>query len=139
MFCPKCGTSAETNYCPNCGCDLRNIAKSLNSKAKESTNKYDVYMRYYPDKLAAIRALRIDTGMGFVEANRIINDLFGITDDDLRRADDMEHERRYQESERAKAAVKAGVKKTAKTAGIVAGAGLFVALKTIFQIAKKYK
>ncbi len=139
MFCPRCGTNAENNFCPNCGCDLRNIARSLNSKSKDSKNKYDVYMRYYPDKLAAIRALRIDTGMGLAEANRIINDLFGMTDDDLRRADDMEHERHYQECERAKASVKASVKKTAKTVGAVAGVGLFAAIKTILEIAKEYK
>ena len=76
MYCPNCGNYAESNFCPNCGTDLRIIAVAR-STSKDCTNDYSAYLRFYPNKIEAIQALRIDTGMNAVEAMQIINGLFG--------------------------------------------------------------
>lgn len=65
------------------------------SKTKQDSN-FDSYKKYYPDKWAAIGALRQETGMGFTDANDVINQLFGMTDDDERIKDDAEQEIIYQ-------------------------------------------
>ena len=71
MYCPVCGTKVQSNFCPNCGEDLRNRS------VPKAGGAYADYLRFYPDKLAAIRALRIDTGMSLFEANSIVERLFG--------------------------------------------------------------
>ena len=76
MYCPNCGNYAESNFCPNCGVDLRNIVISK-SISKADTDDYNAYLRFYPNKIEAIQALRIDTGMNAVEAKQIIDKLFG--------------------------------------------------------------
>ena len=42
----------------------------------DSTRDYGAYLRFYPDKMEAIQALRIDTGLNAVEAQKIIDALF---------------------------------------------------------------
>ena len=56
MYCPVCGTKVQSNFCPNCGEDLRNRS------VPKAGGTYADYLRFYPDKLAAIRALR-DAGL----------------------------------------------------------------------------
>jgi hypothetical protein len=94
--------------------------------------RYESYKQYHPDKWEAISALRRDTGLGFSEANRIINDLFGMTDDDECRKADAEHEIWYQQQE----AQRTAAEKKTKKAGAAAGIGLFAAIKAIFSTGK---
>ena len=93
---------------------------------------YDTYKQYYPDKWAAISALRRDTGLGFSEANQLINGLFGMTDDDECKKADAEHEVWYQQQE----AQKAAAEKSRKKAGTAAGIGLLAAMKAFFSTDK---
>lgn len=81
MFCPNCGNNCgNANFCANCGRELkRNVvtvpaADNAVDKRAEMVRRYE---RYMPDRLEAIRVLRQDTGMGFVEAKHTIDDLFG--------------------------------------------------------------
>ena len=80
MYCPDCGTYTDTNFCPNCGKDLRKYRKKPAS-AKTQPADYFKYLRYYPDTLEAVRRLRIDTGMSSYEAMEIIERLFGKVSD----------------------------------------------------------
>lgn len=133
MICPQCNTYTESNFCPNCGKKLKLVPKTRGQM------QYSEYRRYYPDKWAAISALRRDTGLGFSEANRIINNLFGMTDDDEIKKADAEHERLYQAQEQQKAELHAGAKRTAKRAGVVAGVGLYAVIKSILNLTKEYE
>lgn len=76
MYCPNCGNYAESNFCPNCGADLRNIVFAR-STPKAKKDDYSAYLRFYPNKIEAIQALRIDTGLNAVDAMQIIDRLFG--------------------------------------------------------------
>ena len=96
-------------------------------------DRFDAYKQYYPDKWAAISALRRDTGLGFEDANRIINDLFGMTDDDEIRKADAEHEAIYQAQEVQKEELK---EKAGKRAKVGFGQGLYAAIKTLFTLGK---
>ncbi len=80
--------------------------------SSENMEKYESYKRYYPDKWAAISALRMETGMGFNEANQVINAVFGVSDDDERRADDEAQEKIYlaQEAQQEKTGFFASLK-----------------------------
>jgi len=96
--CEKCNTEFEGTVCPNC----------------EKQAQYEAYKRYYPDKMAAMSALRRETGLGFSEANHIINQLFGTNDDDeCRKAD--------------------GTYKLPGEETAASGTGLFAAIKAIFS------
>ena len=106
---------------------------------KKEHSQYAAYKQYYPDKWAAISVLRRETGMGFSEANRVINELFGMTDDDERIKDDAAQEKIYQAQQAQVAEVKTMVKKGAKRAGIVAGVGLWATIKTILRLTKEYE
>ena len=97
------------------------------------------YMRYYPDKWAAISALRCNTGMGFSEATRTIEQLFGISHEDECRAADAEQEKIYQAQQAAEAQRKANATKARRKAGLALGASLYALFGTIFSISKKYK
>lgn len=133
MICPQCNTYTEGNFCPNCGQKLKQVSKTYGQM------QYSEYKRYYPDKWTAISALRRDTGLGFSEANQIINNLFGMSDDDEIKQADAEHERLYQAQEQQKAELQASAKRTAKRAGVVAGVGLYAVIKSILNLTKKYK
>lgn len=87
---------------------------------------YSEYMRYYPDKWAAISALRCNTGMPFLEATRTIEQLFGVSHEDECRAADAEQEKIY-------------LAQQAEEAQSKAGTGLFSALAAIFNRSKKDK
>lgn len=75
-YCPNCGKLASSNFCPNCGSDLRN-RNTLKPTSEINASDYNSYLRFYPNKVEAIQALRIDTGMGIVEAKGIVDTLFG--------------------------------------------------------------
>ena len=94
--------------------------------------QYSAYKRYYPDKWEAISALRRDTGLSFADANQIINELFGVTDDDEIRKADAEHEAIYQAQEEAQ---KLASQKETGRAGLFAG--LWTTLKSILSIGEK--
>lgn len=72
MRCPVCKTVADSNFCPNCGTKLRNPTAVSTPRSGE----YDVYLKYYPDKVKAIKQLRADTGLSLVTAKNIIDGLF---------------------------------------------------------------
>ena len=76
MFCPNCGKKTNSNFCPDCGYDLRNITVSKPVSGSKS-NPYTAYLRFYPNKMEAIRVLRIETGMNLAEAKKVIDGLFG--------------------------------------------------------------
>ena len=94
--------------------------------------QYSAYKRYYPDKWEAISALRRDTGLSFADANQIINELFGVTDDDEIRKADAEHEAIYQAQEEAQ---KLASQKTAGSAGPLTG--IWTAIKSLLSIGEK--
>lgn len=75
-YCPNCGSFADSNFCPNCGADLRKTTGPM-SATGANTNDYSSYFRFYPNKIKAIQALRIDTGLNAAEAKKIIDQLFG--------------------------------------------------------------
>ena len=118
------------------------MAKTNEGRAvsmQTETAQYEKYKQYYPDKWAAISALRMETGLCFEAANRIINSLFGVTDDDERRKADAEHEQWYQQQQAEETLRKAAAKKRKKRAGLIAGIGLIATMKAIFGLAKKYE
>ncbi len=88
---------------------------------------YAEYMRYYPDKWAAISALRCNTGMPFAQANKTIEQLFGVSHDDECKAADAEQELIYQ-AQQAQESRHSTNKKT--------GSGLFAAIGSIFKHTK---
>ena len=102
-------------------------------------SKFDYYKKYYPDKWVAISVLRRETGMDFSEANDVINQLFGMTDDDERMKDDAEQEKIYQAQLTQAEEAKVAGKKRARKAGVIAGVGLWATIKTILGMTKKYK
>jgi len=106
---------------------------------RQKSGAYAEYMRYYPDKWAAISTLRCHTGMSFSQANRTIENLFGISHSDECRAADAEQENVYLAQQAEEAQRKAVRAKRRKVAGAVAGAGLYAIFGTIFNLAKKYK
>lgn len=81
MFCPNCGNNCgDANFCPNCGCNLKGTVITVSTADNvpdERTEMIQRYEKYMPNKLAAIKALREDTGMGLKEAKEIIDELFG--------------------------------------------------------------
>lgn len=133
MYCPDCGTYANTNFCPNCGKDLRKYRKKPAS-AKAQPADYSKYLRYYPDTLEAVRRLRIDTGMSSYEAMEIIERLFGKVSD---RDENPPLSQRRSTAER-----KQTVRKTAKAVGkgvaVTAAATGLVFLSTIAKLTKRY-
>ena len=106
---------------------------------KAENSPYADYMRYYPDKWAAISALRCNTGMTSIQATRTIEQLFGTSFDEELKAADAEQEKIYQAQQVEASRRKAKAAKSRKTAGLVIGGGLYAVFGTIFQLAKKYK
>ena len=107
--------------------------------SKKENSPYADYMRYYPDKWAAISALRCNTGMTSLQAARTIEQLFGTSLDEEVKAADAEQEKIYQAQQAEESRRKAKAAKSRKTAGLVIGGGLYAVLGTIFQLSKKYK
>ena len=136
MYCPDCGTHVESNFCPTCGKDMRNVVikKIPPQKHKSKYNNYSEYMQYYPDKTAAIKRLRADTGMGIVQAETIITNLFEAATTTPQSPVSTD-EQAFTVTTKA---TKRKVKKAVATAGAVAAGGLFAGLKVIFYVAKKY-
>ena len=91
MICSHCGASVTGDFCTTCG------AKAGATDAVAAHGPYSEYMRFYPDKWAAISALRCSTGMPFTQANKTIEDLFGVSHDDECKAADAEQELIYQQ------------------------------------------
>ena len=80
MFCPNCGNNCgDANFCSNCGYNLKRTVATVSPADSASDERADMvrrYEKYMPNKLAAVKALRADTGMGLKEAVQTIDDLF---------------------------------------------------------------
>lgn len=80
MFCPNCGNNCgEANFCPKCGQNLRETTFSvpITPDVVPECHDMDFYFeKYGSDRNAAVAALRIETGMGAVDAIRTINQAF---------------------------------------------------------------
>ena len=103
-------------------------------KHKSKYNNYSEYMQYYPDKTEAIKRLRADTGMGIVQAETIIANLFE-TATTTPQSPIATDEQVFTVTTKA---TKRKAKKAVATAGAVAAGGLIAGLKVIFHVAKKY-
>lgn len=83
MFCPNCGNNcADANFCSNCGIKLCHTVEADRTQGNKPSTPMNIpnldtyYQRFYPNKIDAISALRIDTGMGFREAYKCIDFVF---------------------------------------------------------------
>lgn len=88
MFCPNCGNNCgDANFCSNCGQDLRRIVTSNPFPTDNSCKSPDMdeyYRRYKDNRMEAVAALQVETGMSSIEAVNMINYAFdmrqGITE-----------------------------------------------------------
>jgi hypothetical protein len=80
MFCPNCGQDCGTaKFCSECGQDLRKWPQKPKTDPQNEQKALDLeqyYQKYKPDRLQAIMALRIDTGMRAHEAQKIVEAVF---------------------------------------------------------------
>ena len=71
MKCDYCDSNIqnipENHVCPYCG-GIFSFGKRLDLDA--------YFLRYQPNRVKAIKALRKDTGIGLIEAKNLIDDLF---------------------------------------------------------------
>lgn len=71
MFCSNCGKDCgEAKACPDCGAEL------TEEKVKKEKDLNHYYHTYKPDRVQAIMALRVDTGMSAVDAKKSIDFIF---------------------------------------------------------------
>ena len=74
MICPYCDSVItevpNSGVCPRCG-------GLMSSIVEKRTKLEDYYHRYKPNRRKAIKALCEDTGMGVVEAKKMIDQVFG--------------------------------------------------------------
>ena len=72
MACPHCGgTKLEGNCCAFCGAQLM-----LEEYSKQAMDLNDYFDLYNPDRTKAIKALREHTGIGLIEAKKLIDQVF---------------------------------------------------------------
>lgn len=82
MNCPYCDSRVspvpDNRVCPHCGGPLAAYCDAMEEKhsKKESPDLERYYRRYQPDRVRAIMALRIDTGMDPVSAKTMIDFIF---------------------------------------------------------------
>ena len=85
MNCPYCDSRVrqvpDNRCCPNCGGPLAaycNEEKKTDRPDEPDLESY--YRRYRPDRIRAIMALRIDTGMDPMSAKTMIDYIFNYYD-----------------------------------------------------------
>ena len=80
MFCPNCGQDCgSAKFCSECGQDLRKWSQKPKAHQQNEQRGLDLeqyYQKYKPDRLQAIMALRIDTGMRAYEAQKLVDAVF---------------------------------------------------------------
>ena len=95
MYCPNCGNYAESNFCPDCGCDLQKVAfrnkpsKSASHKAVRniywgdtqiSQQQFDEIQQQIKagEKLEAIKRIRMWTSLSLTDALHIADNFYSI-------------------------------------------------------------
>ncbi len=82
MICPYCDSLVrdvpDNRCCPNCGGPLGAYCKKMERSKDPDLESY--YRRYRPDRIRAIMALRIDTGMDPMSAKTMIDFIFNYFD-----------------------------------------------------------
>ena len=96
MFCPDCGTYAESRFCPNCGCELQPKATRSQKTAAAPRKKKpsSVYFGNTPvtpeqfiqvrekieneEPLEAIRMIRTWTDLGLYDAKYIVDRFYDL-------------------------------------------------------------
>lgn len=81
MICPYCDSRItdlpDNHVCPHCGGPLKE-EKAEDNQLGPDLGYY--YNRYQPDRMQAVMALRIDTGMGPLQAQQMIDLIFDFYD-----------------------------------------------------------
>lgn len=82
MNCPYCdsriGVMPDNRSCPHCGAPLAAFCDTAeeSSRKKDDLDLEGYYLKYRPDRIRAIMALRINTGMDPVSAKTMIDFIF---------------------------------------------------------------
>lgn len=86
MFCSKCGHDCgDAKFCPACGQKIQNCQILKGTDREQPDLELEAYYcRYRPDRAQATAALRIDTGMGAVEAQSAIDLIFDFHENQQR-------------------------------------------------------
>lgn len=147
MYCPDCGTYAESNFCPNCGLNLQTVKVGRSPDAKTKNPQH--YGKYYlgdaeidrnqfleirqlaeaGEKMEAIKRIRSWTDLSLAGAKYIMDHFDSI---DFRTPQVLLHA-----NQSHKKAQKAG-NAVAKGIGLTAFFGCYGVLRIISSLVKPY-
>ena len=155
MYCPDCGNYVDSNFCPNCGYDLRHIAlrDNLNTSVPQKREQIiylgDIKINHQQfkeiqqqikagEKLEAIKRIRTWTPLSLADAVHITDNFYSI---DFMRPQELIHVNKpnentvnYSNQKKAKNAAKA----VGKGVGIAAFATGALGLRIISNLTKIY-
>ena len=90
MYCPNCGNYVDSNFCPSCGCDLRNKLRTSAPQKRErniylgdtiiSQQQFEEIQQQLKigEKLAAIKRIRMWTPLSLTDALHIADNFYSI-------------------------------------------------------------